>query len=159
MYTVRRAELKDIPVIVSFRIKMFRSFMGDSHDFDRISEFENRQLREDAEKNQFVAWVAETEDGEIVACSAVSFYKLPPKPWNLEGNYGFISSMFTEPDHRRRGLGTSLLQAALDYTSSQGITHVTLHASEKGKALYQSFGFTDTNEMRLVLPDRCGTIF
>jgi GNAT superfamily N-acetyltransferase len=149
MYTIRRAEPKDIPVIVSFRIKMFQSFMGDSHEFDKISEFENRHLTAEAEKNQFVAWVAETEAGEIVAASALSFYKLPPKPWNLEGKYGFISSMFTEPNHRRKGLGKKLLQAAVDYARSQGITHITLHASEKGKSLYQSLGFRETNEMRL----------
>ncbi len=55
------------------------------------------------------------------------------------------------PEYRRQGIGSRLLKEALDFARSEGITHATLHASKSGRSLYESFGFEDTNEMRLAL--------
>ena len=57
--------------------------------------------------------------------------------------------MFTEHQHRRKGLGRRLLQAALDHAEESGIKEITLHATEDGEPLYRSFGFQESNEMKL----------
>ena len=151
-YIIRQADIKDIPFIVSLRMKLFRSFLQeDSYDFEKIAEFENNYFKNEMEKNQFAAWVAESDKGEAVGCAAVSFYGLPPKPWNLKGRYAYISGMYVEPEHQRKGIGKRLLQRALDYATEQGASHVTLHTTEKGILLYQSLGFGNSNEMRLEL--------
>ena len=149
MCKIRRASPNDAPVIVDYRIRMFQSLLDDSFDYDHIKKFELEYLTEEIRSDRFVAWIGETDEGEPVACSAVSFFQLPPKPWNLEGNYAFISSMYTEPAYRRKGLGGRLLQVALDYACDQGIRDIRLHASESGRSLYKAFGFIDTNEMKL----------
>ena len=68
--------------------------------------------------------------------------------------HAFISSMYTVPELRRKGIGGRLLRAALDHAWERGITDVTLHASESGRSLYESFGFKSTNEMRLRRTER-----
>ena len=151
MYKIRRAEPKDLPVVVDYRIKMFRTFLGDAYNYKAVREFEINYFQEKMDNGQFAAWVAESEEGAIVATAAVSFYETAPKPWNLESKYAFISSMYTEPKYRRQGIGGRLLKKTLEYSRSNGITHATLHASKDGRSLYESFGFTDTNEMRLKL--------
>lgn len=151
-YRIRKAKQRDIPIIVEFRMKMFHSFLGDTFDMDKTGEFERHQLAEWLENGQFAAWVAEDASGRVIAGAGVSFYTLPPKPWNLEGRHAFISSMYTEPEHRKKGIGGQLLQAALDFVQAQGVETVTLHASKAAHNLYSSFGFKDTNEMRLQLP-------
>lgn len=151
MYSIRKAELKDIPTIVEFRIEMFRSFSGDAYDYDAIRGHEIPWFEEALTSGDFAAWVAENENGTIIASSGISFYELTPKPWNMDGKYGFVSSMYTSEDYRRKGIGGKLLQTALDYSKSVGVDWVTLHASESGKSLYQSFGFKQTNEMRMKL--------
>ena len=130
---------------------MFQTFIKDPYDWEAVKQFEVRYFQEKMRANQFAAWVAETADGAIIATAAVSFYETAPKPWNLESKYAFVSSMYTEPEYRRQGIGSRLLKEALDYSRSQGISHATLHASQSGKSLYESFGFEDTNEMRLAL--------
>lgn len=150
-YKIRRAEQPDVPMIVEFRMKMFHSFLGDTFDMAETGVFETRHLAEWMETGQFAAWVAEDHTGRIIAGAAVSFYVLPPKPWNLRGRHAFISSMYTEPEHRRKGIGGRLLEAALDFARGQGVETVTLHASKVARNLYASFGFKNTNEMRLQL--------
>ncbi len=151
MYSIRKANPNDLAAIVDYRIIMFRTFIKETYDWQAVKDFEIQYFQEKMQDKQFVAWVAETVDGEIIATAAVSFYETAPKPWNLESKYAFVSSMYTEPEYRRQGIGGRLLKEALDYSRSQGITHATLHASKSGKSLYESFGFEDTNEMRLAL--------
>ena len=151
VYKIRKANPEDLPAIVDYRILMFQTFLKDSYDWEAIKEFEIKYFQEKMGNSQFAAWVAETAEGIIIATAAVSFYETAPKPWNLESKYAFISSMYTEPQHRRQGIGGKLLKEALDYSHSKGITHATLHASKSGRSLYESFGFEDTNEMRLAL--------
>ena len=151
MYSIRKANPNDLAAIVDYRIIMFRTFIKETYDWQAVKDFEIQYFQEKMQDKQFVAWVAETADGEIIATAAVSFYETAPKPWNLESKYAFVSSMYTEPEYRRQGIGGRLLKEALDYSRSQGITHATLHASKSGKSLYESFGFEDTNEMRLAL--------
>ena len=151
MYHIRKASPNDLSVIVDYRIVMFQTFIKEPYDWEAVRDFEIKYFQEKMQANQFAAWVAETAEGAIIATAAVSFYETAPKPWNFESKYAFISSMYTEPEYRRQGIGGRLLKEALDYSRSQGITHATLHASKSGKSLYESFGFEDTNEMRLAL--------
>ena len=151
MFKIRKADPKDLSVVVDYRIVMFQTFIKDSYDWDAVKVFEIKYFQDKMRENQFAAWVAETAEGAIIATAAVSFYETAPKPWNLESKYAFISSMYTEPEYRRQGIGGRLLKEALDFSRSKGITHATLHASQSGKSLYESVGFKDTNEMRLAL--------
>lgn len=47
-----------------------------------------------------------------------------------------------------QGIGKQLTQEAVTYLQSIQCTRVVLHASAKGKAIYQSLGFVNNNEMK-----------
>ena len=151
MFRIRRALPGDLPIIVDYRIIMFQTFVTDTYDWNEVKTYEVNYFAEKMVQHLFAAWVAENKEGKIIACAAVSFYELAPKPWNLESRYAFISSMYTEPEYRRQGIGGKLLKEALEYSRQKGITYATLHASKSGKSLYESHGFSDTNEMRMKL--------
>ena len=73
-----------------------------------------------------------------------------PRPGHVGGGpEGLIVSMWTEPAHRRRGLGRTVVETILAWGRANGVTRFTLHASEAGRPLYALYGFTQTNEMRL----------
>jgi GNAT superfamily N-acetyltransferase len=50
-----------------------------------------------------------------------------------------------------RGLAKSIMEAMISWCSEQGFAWVSLHASDAGRHLYETLGFTPTNEMRLML--------
>jgi ribosomal protein S18 acetylase RimI-like enzyme len=70
-------------------------------------------------------------------------------PWR-----GNILNVYTEPAHRRRGMARALMQIALEWCANNQVDAVILHASVEGSPLYESLGFTPTNEMRLTIPIR-----
>ena len=99
----------------------------------------------------FVAWLVEHE-GRIVAGGGLQLRTLQPRPGFVRGEpEGLVVSMWTEPSHRRRGLGNRVMDAILQWCRARGIRRLTLHASSEGRPLYERFGFRPTNEMRLEL--------
>ena len=60
-------------------------------------------------------------------------------------------NVYTNPEHRGRGLARMLMEHILGWARAQGFATVELHASDEGRPLYEKLGFGQTNEMRLVL--------
>jgi ribosomal protein S18 acetylase RimI-like enzyme len=65
--------------------------------------------------------------------------------------YGYLWGVWVDAAHRSAGLGRALTERGIAALREGGSTHVLLHAAPMGLALYQSLGFTPTNELRLVL--------
>ena len=86
MCNIRKADAADFPIIVDYRILMFQTFIKDSYDGEAVKEYEINYFQEKMRNNQFVAWVAETAEGAVIASAAVSFYETAPKPWNKDTN-------------------------------------------------------------------------
>lgn len=53
----------------------------------------------------------------------------------------WIGMMLVHPDHRRRGIGTRLMQAALDYLKARGIACIRLDATPAGRPVYEKLRF------------------
>lgn len=64
---------------------------------------------------------------------------------------GYILDVYVEPTHRRRGIARTLVLDALAEFRRRDITYVSLHASDFGRPLYESLGFTATTEMGMSL--------
>jgi GNAT superfamily N-acetyltransferase len=59
-----------------------------------------------------------------------------------EDRFGWTAMVLVHPDHRRKGIGTSLLHAGIDYLE-QRVEAVKLDATPMGKKLYDTLGFVD----------------
>lgn len=53
----------------------------------------------------------------------------------------WLGMMLVDPDYRRRGLGTRLMQAALEHLQGIGVNSIKLDATPSGRPLYESMGF------------------
>jgi GNAT superfamily N-acetyltransferase len=151
-YTLRPGTLADAPTLARQRRLMF-------DEIDRLPDAEGNQLeiaiRDYIERampaGTFHAWVIE-HAGEVVAGGGLQLRTLMPRPGFVRGEpEGLIVSMWTEPEHRRRGLGRRVVEAILAWGAANGVTRFTLHASNDGRPLYELYGFIQTNEMRLSL--------
>lgn len=150
-YVLRRCTSADVALLTRFRLRMFREFHdGPVDDAAQAAADEGFFAR--AFAGGGAAWVAEDAGGAPVASAAVVLYELPPKPWALDGRTAYICSMYTEPEHRRRGLARKLFVRCMEYARAAGVSCFTLHAAPMGRVLYESFGLGVTNEMRLIEP-------
>ena len=88
----------------------------------------------------FVSWLA--LDGErIVGTSGMSFVEKPPYFSCPSGRIGLLSSMYTDPEYRRRGIASELLKRVTDEARAYGCGSVQITASDMGVLLYSDFGF------------------
>ncbi len=147
-YDIRRIGLEDIDTFIHFRECMFREVgLGDGVEAmsrDSVSYFEEK-----IPTDEFVGWLAETPDGKAAASAGLSIYHLSPKPMNIRGKYGYVSSFYTMEPHRRRGLAKRLLDEVIGYARQIELPVLKLHASPYGKPIYLEAGFEDLNEMGL----------
>ena len=91
----------------------------------------------------FVSWLAidkEKED-KIVGTSGMSFVEKPPYFSCPTGRLGLLSSMFTDPEYRRRGIARELLHRVVEEARSYGCGAVHITASDMGVKLYTAYGF------------------
>ena len=88
---------------------------------------------------------------KVVAGGVVLVSPWPSQPYDGQCRRATILNMYTDPPFRRQGIARRLMQTMIDWCRKEGFVHVTLHASDKGRPLYDSLGFEVTNEMRLNL--------
>lgn len=149
-YVLREAALDDAPTLARQRRLMFDSIslLPREHG-DLLEAAVLRYIVRAMPAGTFRSWVVE-HDGTVIAGGGLQLRTLMPRPGYVHGEpEGLIVSMWTDPEHRRRGLGRRILAAILAWGRANGITRFTLHASDDGRPLYELHGFHPTNEMRL----------
>ncbi len=87
-----------------------------------------------------MSWLA-VDGGKIVGTSGMSFVEKPPYFGCPSGKMGLLSSMFTDPQYRRRGIARKLLSLVVEEARNYGCGTVQITASDMGVLLYTDFGF------------------
>jgi GNAT superfamily N-acetyltransferase len=152
-YSIRRATVDDAAMIAWHRAAMFRE-MGELSP-SLVPAFEAATtgwIAERMAREEYLGWFVEYEQ-RVVSGGGVLLRDLWPTPDNCRASRSaHVGSMYTEEDHRKRGLGRCIMQAILDWCAANDIELVTLHASPAGRHLYEQLGFTsDSRAMRLFL--------
>ena len=149
---VRLAGVEDAAVLARQRVGMFES-MGRLTDRQKapIDRGTRAFLRRAIPAGEFVGFLAEV-DGRPVAGGGLLLRRMMPRPRFPRGFLeAYVLSVFTEPEHRRRGCARAVMRAILRWCRSHGIARVSLHASKQGRPLYLSLGFEVRPELRLLL--------
>ena len=127
-----------IDTFIQMRINQLRE-EGATEEFDLASALRDYYVRHMAD-GTFVSWIALDGD-KIVGTSGMSFVEKPPYFGCPSGRIGFLSSMFTDPDYRRKGIAKELLSRVVEEARKYGCGTVQITASDMGVLLYTSFGF------------------
>lgn len=136
--TYRRLTEEDLAIFIEMRITQLRE-EGAKDDVDlrpALNDYYRRHLHD----GTFVSWLA--LDGEkIVGTSGMSFVEKPPYFGCPSGKIGLISSMYTDPSYRRRGIAKDLLTKVMDDARKYGCGAIQITASDMGVKLYTACGF------------------
>jgi len=98
------------------------------------------------------AYVVDRPDSPgLAACAVGTIEQRLGSPGNPAGRSGYVFSVATDPDMRRRGYSRACMTGLLGWFAERGIRRVNLMASPEGETLYASLGFARTTEpaMRL----------
>lgn len=154
MITYRKADIRDIPQVVSLRLQ-FLNEVYPQPDTSRdvlLQEKIAAYLREHLPKGDFVNLFAEYQ-GQVIASAGIVFYNQPPLYHNLDGQVAYILNVYTLPAYRGQGIARALMERLITEAKDRNTGKLSLHASKDGRLLYEKLGFlAGDSEMTLQLP-------
>ena len=138
----RKAKIKDVEQLVAIR----RIQLQDEGQLTDVDIDQNLRLffEQKIKNGDLVEWVAEDDDGMIIATAAVLFMEFPPAFTNPKGNKGYITNMYTADEYRRQGIASQLMKKLEQEAKKRGVTKLVLHASEIGRKAYVKCGYSET---------------
>ena len=137
---VHVAEARDVDLEVASGL-LVRFFVDEDYGGDDASVRRNlREMMSDAGCHVALAWLNESAVG-VVTISTIRYIE-----WGLQAEIG---DLYVLPNYRRRGIGRSLIDTALNWSRGSGCGSVeivtTQTAESRGAvALYERVGFRPT---------------
>lgn len=149
-WQTRSVSEADSDTIVHHRRRMFEDMgLTDLAALDQSDAHFRIWLRERFAHGEYIGWFAVVNE-QVVAGSGVWLMHWVPSPRSPQGKRAYILNIYTEPAYRRQGIARHLMQTILAWCQAQGYAGAILHASAEGRPLYESMGFTLTNEMGIL---------
>jgi GNAT superfamily N-acetyltransferase len=79
-----------------------------------------------------------TVDGRVCGTAATITY-----PGIRDDTLAWIGMVLVDPEYRGRGIGTQLLEHAIEYLDSRNVTTIKLDATPAGQPIYRAAGFNE----------------
>lgn len=149
--TYKRAEMKDIDLLVKIRMEVLRAanHLSDDTEMTFVEQQSREYYEEHLQAETHVAYLV-FYGGKVAGAGGISFFRVMPTCHNPTGWKAYIMNMYTAPDYRRKGIAYHTLELLTEEAKSRGIKHISLEATDMGRPLYERFGFVKMNhEMEL----------
>ena len=150
-FEYKRATMEDIEELVRTRIIVLRAAnkLSDDEDMSVVEEEAYAYYRRALETGEHIAYLV-YDNGKFIGAGGVSFYQVMPTYHNPTGKKAYIMNMYTASEYRRRGIAFHTLDLLVKDARKQGISQITLEATEMGRPLYERYGFVKMeDEMEL----------
>ena len=151
-YEYKKATIVDIDELVRTRIIVLRTANKLSNDVDMsLVEKESYEYYKSAlETGEHITYLV-YDNGTFIGAGGVSFYQVMPTYHNPTGKKAYIMNMYTAPEYRRKGIAIHTLDLLVKDAREQGVSQITLEATEMGRSLYEKYGFVKMeDEMELI---------
>ena len=152
IYEYKKATIADIDELVRTRIIVLRAANKLSNDVDMsLVEKESYEYYMRAlETGEHIAYLV-YDNGTFIGAGGVSFYQVMPTYHNPTGKKAYIMNMYTAQEYRRKGIAIHTLDLLVKDVREQGVSQITLEATEMGRSLYEKYGFVKMeDEMELI---------
>ena len=127
-----------LDTFIGMRIRQLRE-EGATEDVDLVPALQDYYRRHMSD-GTYVSWIALDGD-KIIGTSGISFVEKPPYFSCPNGRIALLSSMFTDPEYRRKGIARELLHRVVEEARAYGCGTVQITASDMGVLLYTDYGF------------------
>lgn len=139
----RIATADDVQTIASLRFDMDTERHPDI-SADRAAYIAAwNEIRSGVAQGSHIGFLAES-GGAVVGCAVLIWWTMPPTLTEARRARGYVSSVYTKPEYRRRGVGRQLMENLMAHARELGVTRLLLNASEMGRPLYLDLGFKPT---------------
>ena len=151
-FEYKRATIEDIEELVSTRIIVLRAAnkLSDDVDMSVVEQETYAYYKRALETGEHIAYLV-YDNKKFIGAGGVSFYQVMPTYHNPSGKKAYIMNMYTAPEYRRAGIAFHTLDLLVKDVKEQGISQISLEATDMGRPLYERYGFVKMeDEMELV---------
>jgi len=144
--SIRLAVPRDAPSLAALRYE-FRSALNPptESELDFVARCTAWMTPRLAPSANWRAWLAEAS-GEPVGCLWLQLIDKLPNPGPELEHHGYITSVYVRPT-ARGGLGSQLMQAALEFCRAQRVDSVILWPTARSRTLYARYGFASPDDI------------
>lgn len=151
-FEISQANANDIDILVQHRLAMFDDMFPElGREIEATRAPTRRWIEETLSDGTLIGFIVRTDQGQVAGSGCLWIKKDQPNPTRPRREAPYLLSMFTEKGFRRKGVARLIVNSAIAWSKTNGYDRMTLHATEKGKPLYEELGFEPTNEMKLKL--------
>lgn len=93
------------------------------------------------------AFVARHEEEPLCGMAWVALLPRIPRPGATTRMSADIQTVFVLPQHRGRGIGSALVDAAAQHATQLGAIRVTVHSGRKAVPVYERLGFESSRQL------------
>ena len=151
MSVYKKATMKDVDELVRTRIIVLRAAnkLADDVDMSLVEKESYAYYKRALKTGDHVAYLV-YDNETFIGTGGVSFYQVMPTYHNPTGKKAYIMNMYTASEYRRQGIAFHTLDLLVKDARKQGISQITLEATEMGRPLYERYGFVKKeDEMEL----------
>jgi GNAT superfamily N-acetyltransferase len=94
---------------------------------------------------QWVYWVA-TQQERVVSHIFIFRIQSVPRPCKQADYWGYMTNVYTTPAFRQHGIGSTLMNHAMQWARTQGLALIMVSPSDTAIPFYQRAGFTCETE-------------
>ncbi len=149
-YRLRPATHLDRDTLVDHRIRMFQD-MGLTFDATAMADLFGPWVTEMMAAGVYRGWVVEDGNAGIVAGGGITIIPWPPGPRYPGGRLAFVYNVYTDPSHRNHGLARRIMDTIHAWCREEGIQCLAMNASDAGRPLYESMGYSVTTSPMMFL--------
>ena len=152
MSVYKKATMKDVDELVRTRIIVLRAAnkLADDVDMSLVEKESYAYYKRALKTGDHVAYLV-YDNETFIGTGGVSFYQVMPTYHNPTGKKAYIMNMYTASEYRRQGIAFHTLDLLVKNARKQGISQITLEATEMGRPLYEKYGFVKMeDEMELI---------
>ncbi|HEY6805558.1 MAG TPA: GNAT family N-acetyltransferase [Pyrinomonadaceae bacterium] len=137
---IKLANSNDAPTLAELRYR-FRSITDADQEseadfLERCTSWMSQRLRSE----NWICWVAK-EDQDIIGTLWLELIEKIPNPTNEPELNAYVTNVFVDESARGKGIGSQLLETAIEFCKQRKIHSMILWPSEMSRSLYQRHGF------------------
>ena len=151
-YEYKKATIEDIDELVRTRIIVLRAAnkLSDDVDMSVVEKESYEYYKRALETGEHITYLV-YDNGTFIGAGGVSFYQVMPTYHNPTGKKAYIMNKYTASEYRRQGIAFHTLDLLVKDIKKQGVSQITLEATEIGRPLYEKYGFVKMeDEMELI---------